>query len=542
MLRNHITWLLIATSEQENSNLHSNIKMAQLRVFSLLGDSNIRNNVNQTACRANASIKASQVLFCGHFETFGDSLKKVRPESNVCIVACITNFLTSIDGPSVSQRVQPVLQDVREVLLEVCGANAACEFFLSPPMYRSAPVWYREGLPEVLTIFSQTLGRDLPGNFHLLPSFATPEFAPDGVHLTSYSGLEYLLHLFESSSEILERSPELGDVSVRTCETTRALEDRMMALEQDHRRLNRIVDNKIAIDSEQSDFRQNERFEDSFVIAGLPRISDDLVGKDWQVQAIKNVQAAIKALMGRQMSIVFVQNSTKRYQGAEVTYTVRMAEISDSRAIRDKFGSYFLGGKGDRRPEGIKGFSIKNRVTPETLTRISIMKLIAKRYKDSNPGSRVQVIGYAPRPLFKYTPASNASDRRPRVYNYIETVTKMPTNFSESEVEPILRRINPEMSGRIRSTFIILSDDHFKKLLKERKAHAPAAEAAGGPEADADAEANTGNSATTDAGDQNQGPNPAAPAAAPNPAPGTSSSTRKRGATSPAGEASSAKK
>ena len=170
------------------------------------------------------------------------------------------------------------------------------------------------------------------------------------------------------------------------------------------------------------------------------------------------------------------------------------------------------------------------------------MKLIAKRYKDSNPGSRVQVIGYAPRPLFKYTPASNASDRRPRVYNYIETVTKIPTNFSESEVEPILRRINPEMSGRIRSTFIILSDDHFKKLLKERKAHAPAAEAAGGPEADADADANTGNSATTNAEDQNQGPNPAAPVAAPNPAPGTSSSTRKRGATSPAGEASSAKK
>ena len=62
----------------------------------------------------------------------------------------------------------------------------------------------------------------------------------------------------------------------------------MMALEQDHRRLNRIVDNKIAIDSEQSDFRQNERFEDSFVIAGLPRISDDLVGKDWQVDLSQN--------------------------------------------------------------------------------------------------------------------------------------------------------------------------------------------------------------------------------------------------------------
>ena len=34
-------------------------------------------------------------------------------------------------------------------------------------------------------------------NVHLLPSFATPAFESDGVHLTPYSGLEFVLHLFE---------------------------------------------------------------------------------------------------------------------------------------------------------------------------------------------------------------------------------------------------------------------------------------------------------------------------------------------------------
>ena len=505
--------------------------MAQLRVFSLLGDSNVRNNLNKTAYRANPAIKAAEVLSCGHFEIFRDTLLKIRPESNVCLIACITNFMTSIDdGPSsVSQRVQPVLQDVREVLLDVVASSPDREYFLAPPMYRSNPIWYREGLPEVLTLFSQELGKGLPPNFRLLPSFATPEFDHGGVHLTSFSGLEYLLHLFDSSTDLMDRSPEPGVVAARACESTRLLEDRMMAIEQDHRRLNKVFDHKIAVDAEMDDAIKNDRFEDCFVVAGVPAISSDLVGKAWQDQAVKDVQKVIKNLMGRQMPIVFVQNSTKRYQGAEVTYTVRMTELSDSKAIRRKFGSFFLGGKGDRRPENLKGISIKNRVTPETLTRISILKLLAKRYRDSNPGAKVKVVGYESRPLFKYTPPASSkstgtADRRPRVYNYIEAVTKLPTNFSDSEIEPILRRINPELSGKLRSIFIILSDDAFRKMLRARKQAASEnmeSEATG---------AQTGTETETVS-------DPSDPATDP-----SSSSTRKRGASSPASDASSAKK
>ena len=41
----------------------------------------------------------------------------------------------------------------------------------------------------------------------------------------------------------------------RGSEATRVLEDRVMVLEQDHRRLNRVLENKIALDSELADFR-----------------------------------------------------------------------------------------------------------------------------------------------------------------------------------------------------------------------------------------------------------------------------------------------
>ena len=60
-------------------------------------------------------------------------------------------------------------------------------------------------------------------------------------------------------------------------------------------------------------------------------------------------------------------------------------------------------------------------------------------------------------------------------YTFIEAVKALPTNFSEAETEPILKRINPELVGRIRSLFVVLSDDQFRKrVYKTRSKSAPA--------------------------------------------------------------------
>ena len=349
--------------------------MAQLRAFALLGDSNIQRHINKASCRASPGLKSAQVLPCGHLEIFLDTLRKVKPEITICIVSCLTNFITGSDGPpTVSHRVNPVLQTIVSALAEFCSLQPDRLVLLSPPMYRTSPLWYREGLPEVLTLFSQAFQADRPSNLHLLSSFPTPDFEADGVHLTAYSGLEYIMHLFDSAEELivkLESSPET--VLLQSCETTRVLEDRVMVLEQDHRRLNTVVERRTAIEAELADFHANEKFEDSFVISGLPAISSDLFGKAWQDQAVKNVQAVLLILMGREYKIVFVQNSTSRAPGFEVKYTVKMAEVADSSAIRKKFGSFFLGGGGkDSRPEALLGINIKNRVTPETNTRVEV--------------------------------------------------------------------------------------------------------------------------------------------------------------------------
>ena len=163
---------------------------SQVRAFALLGDSNVTPHINKTSCRAHPSLKSAQVLACGHLGIFSGTLEKVRQDINVCIIACITNFLSAADGPpNITQRVDPVLQQISATLAEFCEAFPARSFLISPPMYRTHPTWYREGLPEVLTLFSQTFS-DRPPNLHLLPSFATPGFESDGGHLSAYSGLE----------------------------------------------------------------------------------------------------------------------------------------------------------------------------------------------------------------------------------------------------------------------------------------------------------------------------------------------------------------
>lgn len=430
----------------------------EARVFSLIGDSNIRRHVSKMSRRASPAMKTCQILPCSDFSVFRATTQKVRMESNVCIVSCLTNFLASSSTPgTVSQRVDGVLQDVRDVLLEACSDFPDRKYMVSPPMYRTTPVWYRDGLPEILSLFSQTMTDSKPANLHLLPSFPTPEYDSDGVHLTSFSGLEFIVSLFDGSEDLLDNllkgSAERCDISA---ESSRVLGDRVMVLEQEHRRLNRFVEHKAAIDAELADFRENERFEDYFVVSGLSALPTTLTGKAWQEKAVGSVQDLIKIIVGRPLEIVVVQNVTSRKKDAEVTYNVKLASVDDSRLIRRKFGAFFHRGV-DSRPANLKHISIQNRVTAETKIRISILKLMAKRYRDSNAGSKVQVIGFEPRPLIKITPPAGSG--RTRVYNYVEACKFLPSSFAKADIDPIIRRISPRLRGQIKSTFIILSDD-----------------------------------------------------------------------------------
>ena len=71
-------------------------------------------------------------------------------------------------------------------------------------MYRTSPVWYLDGLAEILIKFSEVFSRDKPPNLFLIPSFNHTELESDGVHLLPYPGLQFVVHLFDQAKEALE--------------------------------------------------------------------------------------------------------------------------------------------------------------------------------------------------------------------------------------------------------------------------------------------------------------------------------------------------
>ena len=120
---------------------------------------------------------------------------------------------------------------------------------VAPPMYRVRPYWYNVGLPEILVEFSSVMSSNRPPNLRLLESFPTPEFQADGVHLTAYSGLRFVVHLFDSA-KVLAEAPAVAPDLAQTNESVRVVADRVGVLEQDHARLAAALSFKTAVDAE----------------------------------------------------------------------------------------------------------------------------------------------------------------------------------------------------------------------------------------------------------------------------------------------------
>lgn len=434
--------------------------MSQERVFSIIGDSNVRRMLSSVNRRACPEIEKTQVQSCGKLSMLAEGLRQVNPEANVLILSCITNFLTDSMGSStVGVRVEPVISKFKSIVLESCLAHVDRRFMVCPPMFRASPLWYREGLAEVLQKFSSLMSSDKPPNLFLLPTFPTPEFESDGVHLTPYAGLEFLLHLFDSAKEVLSTAQASTPVQVcHGAEATRLLEDRMMVVEQKQLLMSKAFEMKTAIDSELACFQENVRNEVFFLITGLKKIPPGLRGREWQERAKKDVGAVIKALLGKDLPIVVVQNVTGRGQDAEVRYHVKMEYTAHSQEIRSKFGSFFAG-RSDARPSQFSSISISNRLTPATQVRLAIMKIQAKRYLASNPQASARVIGYESRPMLRIVPPAGVSDSRIKNFTFIDCVQKLPTNFTEEELRIVLKKAGSRFAGQMRSLFVVVDDD-----------------------------------------------------------------------------------
>ena len=440
--------------------------MAELRCYALIGDSNVKRNMTLSSLKCRAAMPTARVVLCGRMATLSTSLMSLPQEIDACVVACLTNLLTSTSGSqstSVAHRVDPVFQTFFEKILAFAVDRPETQVFVSPPMYRTVPLWYRDGMSEVMKLFDaafQSLS-DRPTNLWSLPCFSRAQLEADGIHLNQFSGLEYVLHLFDSSQAVFSSLTKTDSARIDGVEgSNRALENRVSVIEQDHARLVTSFEFQSAITAEALDCQENLKNEAFIMVQGLPRLPK-LDQKEWQVRARADVDRVLSD-MGFTYRVKYVQNSTGRGANSKTLYKARLDSELISREVRDKFSSYFFGGK-DSRPPTLAGISVRNCVTPGTLARVAVMQVLGRRYKESNLGSRFQVVAYESRPLLKLTPPSTASDTRIMSFTYIEAITKLPTNFTQDEIDELMGRVSPRLHGNIRSTLVVLSDDMLVK-------------------------------------------------------------------------------
>jgi len=82
------------------------------QLFVIIGDSNIRRNVNKTNKRSCPQLSTAKVVTCNDAAIFDEALIGVPDDTTVLLLSCVSNFLTAAPEDSlVSKRVEPVLED-----------------------------------------------------------------------------------------------------------------------------------------------------------------------------------------------------------------------------------------------------------------------------------------------------------------------------------------------------------------------------------------------------------------------------------------------
>jgi hypothetical protein len=294
-----------------------------------------------------------------------------------------------------------------------------------------------------------------------------------------------LWHLVDQPEAILalKKQPlpvQLGSLSGAARET----QDRLSYLENDHSRLAKVVDTKIAENAEFDDWVTNRSEEDWIVITGLPRLSGDLSRRDWQRSVRDQVKEAIGHVLHANrvrldFEVLLVTNATRGRTTGRTVYNAQLDSSGTSRRVRELFSSFFRKQNPIRMPPFLSGVSIRNKVTFETRIRIAILKQLGEKYKSSNKGSSFIVRGFDSRPVIVVQPPQGPN-ARPRTLNFISAVRTLPSSLTEEALVSIFKVIGNGLRGRLRSLFIVLDDDQHDHLLEVIKSQASATDRSNG--------------------------------------------------------------
>ena len=106
--------------------------MSSHRLFSIIGDANVRRNMTGLNVASRLSMKSAQVIDCVLLSSLAASLQEVKNESQVVIVASITEFLLfGIAGGTVAAHIDPILASFSSLMNSFCSTRPTTQVRLN---------------------------------------------------------------------------------------------------------------------------------------------------------------------------------------------------------------------------------------------------------------------------------------------------------------------------------------------------------------------------------------------------------------------------
>ena len=111
------------------------------RLISIIGDANVARNMTGLNVASRETMKNAQVINYVSPSSFDVAFQEIRNESQVCIVAALTDLLLSGgDAGTVYASIDPILTSFRLKLINLCSSRPnlqACSFVRFVKVFRS---------------------------------------------------------------------------------------------------------------------------------------------------------------------------------------------------------------------------------------------------------------------------------------------------------------------------------------------------------------------------------------------------------------------
>jgi hypothetical protein len=184
-----------------------------------IGSSNVYRNFDRAIASGLFSGRSLDLVRCTKKSVFDSHLASLT-SANLILVSVLENFITDVCSGVQDDKVlffsrQQITAHV-DSLFALVNRLPSVNVIISPPLYRSNPIWFGSHLPEFQSFLAAEVAKTgsprigICASFVVLPSL----LEPDGIHLTQAGGERFMSHLDAELQNMLVSAPAPGTSAV----------------------------------------------------------------------------------------------------------------------------------------------------------------------------------------------------------------------------------------------------------------------------------------------------------------------------------------